>query len=337
MSKNYCFNCGSEIPEGLKYCPVCGSPVHKPEPKAPVEIHDIPKPVSIPMEDESLPDTDAGTDTDHEQTRVVDLSALDREQRKQAASSVKPAAPEEEPVPPAVPKPDLNKEEKKEPEPLPLDLPDQGEEQPAMAKKNYFFDDDDEEDTEEQEIIPAAKPEPKKEKQSLQETDTDEYEDDDEYDDDYDDYDDEPHHGHVLTFIIILLIAAIVGIFGYLYVERPDVIDNALGKVTSLFGGKSDTDTVVINASPAASASAEATATPTPSATAKTTGTVTVQIDAINIRSAASTNAQAVGSAVSGQSFSYTDTAEADGFTWYQIGENQWIANDASSSYLLVE
>ncbi len=61
-------------------------------------------------------------------------------------------------------------------------------------------------------------------------------------------------------------------------------------------------------------------------------GTVTVNVDNLNIRDAASTSGKKLGKAVSGQTYSVYETADAGGYTWYRIADAQWIA--ASSGWV---
>lgn len=58
-----------------------------------------------------------------------------------------------------------------------------------------------------------------------------------------------------------------------------------------------------------------------------TTGTVTIKTDALNIRSTPSTNGAIVGVATVGQKFYVQDIKQADGYTWYCIRDNQWVAD----------
>lgn len=64
---------------------------------------------------------------------------------------------------------------------------------------------------------------------------------------------------------------------------------------------------------------------------AKNTGTITIKVDVLNIRSNAGINAPVVGSATKGQKFYVQDVKQADGYTWYHIQENQWVADQNGS------
>ena len=56
--------------------------------------------------------------------------------------------------------------------------------------------------------------------------------------------------------------------------------------------------------------------------------TVKVNVDNLNIRSDASISAPIVGKAVNEKEYAASETKEAYGYTWYCIGENQWIASN---------
>lgn len=77
--------------------------------------------------------------------------------------------------------------------------------------------------------------------------------------------------------------------------------------------------------------STEATASPVSTAqtaaSSNAIGTATVNVDLLNIRSSASTSASSVGYAEYGKSYSVLSQTVNGGYTWYQIGENQWIAD----------
>lgn len=58
------------------------------------------------------------------------------------------------------------------------------------------------------------------------------------------------------------------------------------------------------------------------------TTTVTVIVDNLNIRSGTGLDHTIVGKAVNGMTYTVYETAQAAGFTWYRIGEKQWIAGN---------
>lgn len=55
---------------------------------------------------------------------------------------------------------------------------------------------------------------------------------------------------------------------------------------------------------------------------------VTVLVDNLNIRSDASISALIVGKAENGKEYTASETKSAYGYTWYRIGENEWIAGN---------
>lgn len=61
-----------------------------------------------------------------------------------------------------------------------------------------------------------------------------------------------------------------------------------------------------------------------------------VTATSLNIRSTPSTSGTKVGVASNGAIYTYSATKVADGYTWYQIDTNKWIANNASSTYLTI-
>lgn len=85
-----------------------------------------------------------------------------------------------------------------------------------------------------------------------------------------------------------------------------------------------------------ASASASATATPsatptikpTPTPTASTNatiGTITIASSEINVRSTPSTTGELVTTAQAYSSYKVYETTTNEGYTWYRIGENEWV------------
>lgn len=59
-------------------------------------------------------------------------------------------------------------------------------------------------------------------------------------------------------------------------------------------------------------------------------GKVVVNVTDLNIRSSASTSGSLVGNAEEGKTYYVFETASDDSYTWYRIGEDQWIADDGS-------
>ena len=55
-------------------------------------------------------------------------------------------------------------------------------------------------------------------------------------------------------------------------------------------------------------------------------GTLKVKVSSLNIRKDAGVKNETNGTATSGETYEVFETKEADGYTWYRIGENQWVA-----------
>lgn len=56
-------------------------------------------------------------------------------------------------------------------------------------------------------------------------------------------------------------------------------------------------------------------------------GTVKVNVDSLNIRKEAGTSSDKNGTAIKGETYDVYETKDVEGYTWYRIGENQWIAS----------
>ncbi len=114
------------------------------------------------------------------------------------------------------------------------------------------------------------------------------------------------------------------------------------GSIVSDLKGRLTNKTAVVTAAPKktveATAAPTVTPTPTPAPTAAATanahegyvGHLKVTADAVRIRDSASLSGNEVGSATTGQEYEVIATAQADGYTWYQIGENQWMPSDGT-------
>ena len=57
---------------------------------------------------------------------------------------------------------------------------------------------------------------------------------------------------------------------------------------------------------------------------------VTVLVDNLNIRSGSGISSPIVGKAVNGKTYAATEKKNAYGYTWYCIGENEWIADNGT-------
>lgn len=132
----------------------------------------------------------------------------------------------------------------------------------------------------------------------------------------------------VKLLIVLLTLMLLAGLFWI-------VFDSMGGKFDfkSLFGSKNETTSVVANsdATPEPTAIPETSATPEP--TPETLGEVEVVIDSLNIRAGAGTNFDVVGSAKHGEKFTVLSIEKTSDYTWYQIGENKWLA-DKNNQFL---
>ena len=129
-----------------------------------------------------------------------------------------------------------------------------------------------------------------------------------------------------VKFLIVILTLMLLAGLGWI------VFDSMGGKFDfkSLFGSKNNTTSVVVNSD----ATPEPTATPaTPEPTPETLGEVEVVIDSLNIRGGAGTNFDVVGSAQRGEKFTVLSIEKTSDYTWYQMGENKWLA-DKNNQFL---
>ena len=225
------------------------------------------------------------------------------------------------------------------------------DEKPRGLFHRHKKQDDDEDDEEEEEE--EEKPRRSARRKKVVE------EDEDDDDEDYEEGGGIP--GWLLGVLIGIL--AVVALALVLYIFVPKAYNGTFGKIPFLPSAQvqetakpSSTPTAAIETTPtptveatatpdasadaSASASSDAAATPTataaPTATASTSSTgsvigrVTVNVNGLNIRSSASTAGNAVGAATNGQTYDVYSTTSAGGYTWYQIGNNQWIADNGS-------
>ncbi|MBF1125019.1 MAG: SH3 domain-containing protein, partial [Solobacterium sp.] len=149
----------------------------------------------------------------------------------------------------------------------------------------------------------------------------------DENDEEVEDIEEESKGGSFFVkFLIVILTLMLLAGLGWI------VFDSMGGKFDfkSLFGSKNNTTSVVVNSD----ATPEPTATPaTPEPTPETLGEVEVVIDSLNIRGGAGTNFDVVGSAQRGEKFTVLSIEKTSDYTWYQIGENKWLA-DKNNQFL---
>ena len=132
----------------------------------------------------------------------------------------------------------------------------------------------------------------------------------------------------VKLLIVLLTLMLLAGLFWIVYDSMGGKFD-----FKSIFGSKNETTSVVANsdATPEPTATPEASATPEP--TPETLGEVEVVIDSLNIRAGAGTNFDVVGSAKHGEKFTVLSIEKTSDYTWYQIGENKWLA-DKNNQFL---
>ncbi len=200
-------------------------------------------------------------------------------------------------------------------------------------------DDDEDEEEDEEEEAPRRKPEAVQEARkprTLKST----YEDDDEEDEDEEDGEETGSiPGGVLIALIVILAVIALGLGTYFI--APGIYDSTFGKLPFLPSAEPAAATAEPTAVPAKtpaptatpepSASASASAEPTESAeTSSVVGTVTVNVSGLNIRASASTSGEKVGTAESGKSYDVLSTSNDGTYTWYQIGEKQYIADNGS-------
>ena len=195
--------------------------------------------------------------------------------------------------------------------------------------------------SQEEETEPVQQPKPKRSRKPVQPEENEEDDDEDE----------ESFNvpGWLLGSIITLLVIIALGLI--LFLLTPKLYDKTFGLIPFL--PKAETTPTV---TPTPSPTPQATASPTPTISAAPTptpsetpvpspeasaapsaqsssskiGTVTVKVNGLNIRSSASIGAGKVGSAVNGQTYDVFSTTSSGGYTWYQIGEGKWIADNGS-------
>ena len=150
----------------------------------------------------------------------------------------------------------------------------------------------------------------------------------DENDEEVEDIEEEEAKGgsfFVKFLIVILTLMLLAGLAWIVYDSMGGKFD-----FKSLFGSKNETTSVVANSD----ATPEPTDTPaTPEPTPETLGEVEVVIDSLNIRGGAGTNFDVVGSAKRGEKFTVLSVEQTSDYTWYQIGENKWLA-DKNNQFL---
>lgn len=195
-------------------------------------------------------------------------------------------------------------------------------ETPAQEEKNSFFDIPDEID-----------PEPTKVVESVNQIVYPAEDDDD------DDYEEKPRKkgGFLKWFLPLLLIAALAGGAFYLFGIKGYTIDDIKSLIPGMGGKPAET------ATPEPTPEATATPTPTPAPTPTPTptpeptpegepviGQATINVMDLTIRNGAGVSFEYVDLAEPDATYDVYETAEADGYTWYRIGENQWVPSDGT-------
>ena len=145
-------------------------------------------------------------------------------------------------------------------------------------------------------------------------------------------------HHSVLPAILLFIVLTLALLAGGIY-----LVDHFTGgSIVSDLKGKLTNKTAAVTAAPKetveATAAPTVTPTPTPAPTAAATanahegyvGHLKVTADAVRIRDSASLSGNEVGSAATGQEYEVIATSQADGYTWYEIGENQWMPSDGT-------
>ena len=55
-----------------------------------------------------------------------------------------------------------------------------------------------------------------------------------------------------------------------------------------------------------------------------------VKVDGINIRKTPSTKGEVIGKVEKGSTYQYIDHKDVDGYKWFKIGNDKWIADDGT-------
>lgn len=311
MANRYCLNCGEPLTPGLKRCPVCGAKIddnaagnnRSKTTSAEVHFPDDPQTGSYKNkmnQNDSLKlhifnDDPSGNGDTNSMDYHINLD-------------------ESGDLTQVVERPQLSIQEDDDTEENEVSVKERSRSSGKHAKK----------ESEKASGKKSDRKEKKKEKKKRQvEESYDEY-DEDEYDDYDDDYDENPHTG-LIIFLIIIIILLLA--FSALFFFKPEWLDRGF----SLIGVNThfSTSTEISDDEPAATPIA--TTTPTiiadTSENSATLGTLYVNVDTINIRNGAGTAYEQVGTANRGETYTAYESIEADGYIWYRIGDNQWIAD----------
>lgn len=129
-----------------------------------------------------------------------------------------------------------------------------------------------------------------------------------------------------LIIVLAVILAALCGIL-YLHEKEKAAAAQPVNTATGWILPSSE-PLPTPSASATASASAESSASP--SAASDAYGTLTVNVDSITKRDQPSQNGNSIGSAVNGETYQVLAIQEAEGYTWYEIAENTWIASEGT-------
>ena len=129
-------------------------------------------------------------------------------------------------------------------------------------------------------------------------------------DDDDDEEDDGPNRTPLMIAIVLILLALIFAAFFFLDpfgLRKPKPAEEPQPTET-----------------PTVEPTAEPTAEPEP----QPIGHIVITISELNIRGEASTDGKIVGLATYGDEYDVYETAEGGGYTWYRIGDDQWVVSN---------
>ncbi|MBR4445245.1 MAG: zinc-ribbon domain-containing protein [Solobacterium sp.] len=132
-------------------------------------------------------------------------------------------------------------------------------------------------------------------------------------------------------WVLLLLIALCAGGTWWLYNNRPDLLDKGLQKITDITGLEFPKFDTTPAPEPETPAFIEETARPEmttdPSALGNAVGTIRVKVTKLRIRSGPATSSELIADAREGATYTYYATEEGEGYTWYRIGKDQWVAD----------
>lgn len=143
--------------------------------------------------------------------------------------------------------------------------------------------------------------------------------------------------GYLVKRIVVLVILAVVlvglGVFGYLSNKQDEeqLAEQRQQQIAEETPTPEPTPTPTPSASP--TATPVPSSTPTPEAAtpepAPQYGTAVINAELIK-RDQPSVNGVAVGSAYAGESYQVVNIQEGEGYTWYQLSDNTWVASEGT-------